>query len=128
MDWTSQTVRVTAILLAASTGLIAAGVAGLGGSLALAAVFACLGGLFFVGRGVLGRAPRTLGHDFGEYGTTLWLGPLAAAVVVVVALGATPAELQALGGLVGLGGMLNYFLQPLYRLVHALVGRLGFAD
>jgi hypothetical protein len=115
-------------LLTASTVLLAAGIADLGGSPALAALFVCLAGVFFVGRDTLSRAPRTLGHDLGYYGTTLWLGPLVAAVVVAVALDATPPELQALGGLVGLGGMLNYFLQPLYRLVDALLGRVGFAD
>lgn len=128
MDWTSQAVRATVILLTASTALIAAGITGRGSSLVLAALFLCLAGLCFAGRKALGRAPRALGHDFGYYGTALWIGPLVAAAVVVVALDATPAELQALGGLVGLGGMLNYFLQPLYRLVHSLFCRAGLAD
>ena len=31
------------------------------------------------------------------------------------------AELQALGGVVGLAGMVNYFLRPVYRAGYAVV-------
>jgi hypothetical protein len=56
-----------------------------------------------------------MGNDLGGYGTVLWLGPVVAIVVCLLAFGATPSELQSLGGLVGLAGMVNYFLRPVYR-------------
>lgn len=127
MDWKAETFRVTVVLVVASVVLIGAGLAGLNGSLALVVAFVGLAGILGAGRAQLGRAPRAFGHDFGYYGETLWLGPLVAAVAVVVAPDATPAELQALGGLVGLAGMANYFLRPLYRFGYSMLRRVGLA-
>jgi hypothetical protein len=39
----------------------------------------------------------------------------------VVEPSATPAEVQALGGLLGLVGMANYFLRPLYLFAYDLL-------
>ncbi len=127
MDWKAETFRVTVVLLTASVALIAAGVAGFGGSVGLVVMLVGFAVLLFALKDELARAPDALRHDLGAYGAVLWVGPLLAAVVVALMLDATPAELQALGGLVGLVGMVNYFLRPLYRLGHALLKTVGIA-
>ena len=53
--------------------------------------------------------------------------PAVATAVSLAFLGASPAELRALGGLVGLVGMTNYFLRPVYRAASAFVRRLSHA-
>lgn len=115
--------RATAVLLAAGLCLVAAGTAGLTGSLALALALGAVGGaLRLVGEAVDdssgGLVVRTVATD-------LWIGPVLAAAVVVFWLDATPGEVQALGGLVGLLGMLNYFLRPFYHLIYGLVQRVA---
>jgi hypothetical protein len=124
MSWREETFRVTVVLLAASLALLVPGTAGIDGSLSLGVVF--LGGalVLFAGREQLAAAPQALGHDLGSYGRVLWAGPVVATVVVVFSADATAAELQALGGLVGLAGMANYFLRPLYRALGSLADRL----
>lgn len=49
----------------------------------------------------------------------LWLGPLlgAAVVAVGVTMDASPGELQSLGGIVGLVGVFNLLLRPVYHLL-----------
>lgn len=125
MHWYEETFRATVVLLAASLTLIGPGIAGLGGSLGLAVAQVALAAVLFVGRDRLGTGPSALGHDLGYYGEVLWLGPLVGAAVTVLGLTATPAELQALGGLVGLAGMANYFLRPVYRLASGTLGRIA---
>ena len=44
-----------------------------------------------------------------------------AALPVVLEPTASAEELQALGGIVGLVGMVNYFLRPVYLLLYSLV-------
>lgn len=127
MNWKVETFRVTVVLLVASVALLGAGIAGVGSSLLLAVAFVGVAGILFAVRDAFGEAPVALGHDFGYYGETLWVGPLVATVVVLIALDATPAELQSLGGLVGLGGMFNYFLRPVYRLGYSVLRRVGAA-
>lgn len=114
-----QTQRLTVVLLAASLALIGPGVAGLGASIPLAAVLATAGGLLFLARYEVADAGRPLGVAVGRYLRDLWVGPLVAAAVALAMLGSSPGEVQALGGLCGLVGMLNYFLRPVYA---ALVG------
>jgi hypothetical protein len=125
MDWKGETFRATVVLLAASAVLIGPGVAGIGSSFVLAGTLVALAALLFAGSGALGAAPRAVGHEVGDYGAVLWVAPLVAAAVVLLALDATPGELQALGGLVGLAGMANYFLRPLYRLGYAALRTVG---
>lgn len=112
------------LLLVAAFALIGASLLGLGGSLALAGVFALTtAGLFAV------REPLAdLATDFYLVARTLedaWIGTAAATLTVLVALSASPGELQTLGGLIGLVGMLNYFLRPIYRLTYRLGRRLS---
>jgi large-conductance mechanosensitive channel len=117
--------RGTVVLLAAGLLLVAAGTAGVTGSLALVAALVLVGvGLFLVSERVDTVAaadataldPRVIAAD-------VWLGPFLAAAVAGFYLGATAGEVQALGGLVGLVGMLNYFLRPFYHLLHGLARR-----
>jgi hypothetical protein len=116
MDWTAETVRATAVLVAASALLVGLGMGGVGGSAALAAVLLGAGAGLFAARDRLAELPVVVGHDLGFYGEAAWLAPVAAAGATLLAVGATAAELQAIGGLVGLAGMVNYFLRPVYHL------------
>lgn len=117
-------VRLTLALLAGAAVLVALGTAGVGGSPALVAGLAALTVLANVaGRALLDSAWRRV--DPHAYAADLWVGGLVAAVAVAMFPDATPGEVQALGGLVGLAGMGNYFLRPVYRLVHALGRRVS---
>lgn len=102
------------ILIVAGFVLIGAGVAGLrGGTPVFVGLVAATGAAYLLRTGVpdLGVVA---GHDLGLYVRDGWIALAIATVVVVFTYGATPGELQTLGGLLGLGGMLNYFLRPLY--------------
>ncbi len=123
MDLRAETFRVTVVLVAASLALLVPSLVGIGGSLALSAVLMVSGGLLYVATTDLGEGPEVLGHDLGRYAAVLWLGALVAALVGLAFRDATPGELQALGGVVGLLGMANYFLRPVYRLGYGLVVR-----
>mgnify|MGYP006291260009 CR=1 FL=1 len=116
MDWYEETFRLTVVLVVGSAALVLSGRAGVGGSLPFAAGLVALAGLLFAATDQVGDGPRVLGHDLGRYAAVLWLGALAAAATVLLALDATPGEIQAVGGLMGLAGMLNYFLRPVYRI------------
>ncbi|MEF8839116.1 MAG: hypothetical protein V5A18_06380 [Haloarculaceae archaeon] len=109
-----ETLRVTVVLLVASATLVAAGTVGLRADAGLLLVLAglALGG--FLGRTAMAEVHPRLGIPLGRYMAVVWLGPVVAAVIVLVAVGAMPAEVQALGGLVGLVAMANYFLRPVY--------------
>lgn len=115
--------RATIVLLAGGLSLVAAGTAGIDGSIAL--VFA-LGMVSVGGRLVASVVADTESEfDVRRVVTDLWIGPALAVVVVVVYFGASPGEVQALGGIIGLLGMLNYFLRPFYHLVYGLGQRLA---
>lgn len=60
---------------------------------------------------------------YGTYLSGLWLGPAIATVVALAAvlMGASAGEFQTLGGLVGLVGVGNLLLRPVYRIVHYVV-------
>jgi len=121
--WEERSLRATAVLLVTSFVLIGPSFAGIGGSLLLAAGFGGLALVLGFFREQLTGLPVIVGHDFGPYGKDLWLGVLLGAIVVGLRPGATPGELQAIGGLAGLVGMVNYFLRPVYLLSYALVRR-----
>ncbi|WP_336001003.1 hypothetical protein [Halorientalis halophila] len=107
--------RISAVCLLAAALLIPLGFLGVGASPILPVVFLALGaGLY-----VLWQRSEA----YSLYLSGLWLGPVIAAVVSVVAIvrGSSPGELQALGGLVGLVGVFNLILRPFYRLLHYIV-------
>lgn len=115
-----RTQRLTVVLLAASLALVGPGLAGLGASLLLSLALGVAAGVLLAARDRLAALGRWHGLDVGTYLRDLWAGPLVGAAVVLAAPGATPAEVQALGGLCGLFGMLNYFLRPIYATLFGL--------
>jgi hypothetical protein len=117
-------VRLTLALLAGGTVLVALGTAGVGGSVLLVLALAALTALASVaGAELLDTAWARV--DSHGYVADLWVGFLVAGVAVLLVLDATPGEVQALGGLVGLVGMVNYFLRPVYRLLFGLGRRIA---
>jgi hypothetical protein len=125
VQWQTQTLRASAILVATSAALGVPGTLGVGASPFLVVAYLVAGAGLYVTRDELADASTRAGHDLGYYGAVLWLVPLVAAGVTLLTLDATAAELQALGGLVGLVGMANYFLRPVYYAVAALVEYVG---
>ena len=118
----SPEIRLTLVLLAGAVPLVAAGTAGVAASPWLVLGLVALAGLLRVVGDRLATTAWTR-VDTARYAVDLWLGPAAAAVVVVAFLDASPDEVQALGGLVGLVGMVNYFLRPVYHLLYTLYAR-----
>jgi hypothetical protein len=116
--------RATAILLTAGLSLVAVGTAGVAASLPLVLASVVLAGVTRVVTDAV-EVPATDGVTVRTVATDLWIGPALAAVVLVLWLDATPGEVQALGGMVGLVGMLNYFLRPFYHLIYELGQRLA---
>ncbi|MDS0282826.1 hypothetical protein [Haloarcula onubensis] len=114
------TMQVTVLCLVAAGSLLALGVAGVPASPALVVVLLALSaGLYFTRPDA--DAGHVLGIDVGSLLSALWLAPALAALAVLVEPSASAEELQALGGLVGLAGMANYFLRPVYLLAYSLV-------
>lgn len=113
-DWRVLTLRGTVGFVVASGFLIGAGLLGLEGTVPLAVFFTVVSAIFAALGSQLARLPHLAGYDLGLYGRDLWFGPGVAAVVTIGYLGSSPGELTALGGLVGLLGMVNYFLRPVY--------------
>ncbi len=115
-----RTQRLTVVLLAASLVLGLPGVVGVGPSLGLAVILAVLAGVLLSVRNRLVSSGRTAGIDLGRYAQDLWVGPAIGVAIVLLLPGATPGELQAVGGVCGLLGMANYFLRPVYASAIAL--------
>ena len=120
MDISEMTLRLTVVLLLTSVFVIVPGLAGISGSLLLVVAALLLAGGLYAVRDRLEAAPQVATHDLGYYGDALWMSGVVAAAVFVLGLSATPGELRALGGIVGLVGMANYFLRPVYRLLVVL--------
>jgi len=123
---TDAVFRLTVVLVTAGFCLVGAGLAGVSGSLALVV------GLFGAGAAFYGLAPAAEDTvvdrlDSAAVVPVLWGGPVVAGVVALVFLGASPGEVQALGGILGLLGMTNYFLRPVYHLLYGLASRVANA-
>lgn len=114
-----RSTQLTAVLLVASVVLIVPGLAGLGASLPLALLLLAAAIALLLARESLASVGRIGWIPFGALGRVAWIGPAVAGVLLLVAGGASPGELQAYGGLCGLFGMLNYFLRPVYGIVYA---------
>jgi len=118
-----RALRVTVVLIAASVLLIPPGMLDIGGSWVMVGVLVLLAGGLFAVRDVFSRAPTVLDIEVGEYLPDIWLAPVVASGALVVAgPSVSPGELQALGGLAGLVGVVNYLLRPVYVFVYG-VGR-----
>jgi hypothetical protein len=115
---------VTATLLVAGLALIAPSLVGLAASLPLGLLLTGVAGGLYAFRDDLASVGVVAGVHLGTYLAVLWTGPLVAALVVLLSLDATAGELQALGGLAGLFGMVNYFLRPVYAAIVAVGRRL----
>jgi len=127
--WRERTITLTFVLLTGSLTLILPGLLGVGASGPLLGVVLAAGAVLAALRPRLATLPTVLKHDIGVYARELWLGPVVAVAVVAVAdTGASAGELQTLGGLLGLVGMLNYFLRPIYFLLYDLLRRVVPAD
>ncbi|AQL42556.1 hypothetical protein BV210_07465 [Halorientalis sp. IM1011] len=107
--------RISVVFLLAAVLLIPVGYAGIGASPILPVGFAVLAAGLYVA--------WQRSDEYGAYLSGLWLGPVLAAVVAIAGflIGATPGELQALGGIVGIVGVFNLILRPVYRAVHYVV-------
>lgn len=123
--WRTRSRRATVVLVIGSGLLIGPALAGVGATLPLAGVLGVLTVVLWASRESLGRLPTVVGYDFGEHARDSWIGSLLGVAVVVGTLGVPPVELQAFGGIVGLIGIVNYFLRPLYLFVAEYIGRLG---
>ncbi|WP_181685119.1 hypothetical protein [Halorhabdus salina] len=105
--------------------LVGFGLAGISGLLPLS--------IALIGIGLVGTALRHHlyglldNRAFAAYLTSLPAGPLVAGLVLLVFSGASPGELQTLGGVVGLLALLNHLLRPIYGLVSLVVTRLSHA-
>ncbi|WP_225332721.1 hypothetical protein [Halomicrobium urmianum] len=115
------TAALTVQLLVASALLVGASLVGTGADLPVVVAFAAASVALFAVRDRLPDVGVVVGHDIDRYLADLWTGAAAAAVTALVLLGATPGELQAAGGLVGLAAMANHFLRPFYALAADLV-------
>jgi len=116
---------LTSIALVAAAALLVPAFAGVAPSIALAAVALGVTVLGFVAREQL----RTLApiQGLGLHFETVWVGVAVATVVVVAFLDATAAELQTLGAVVGLIGLFNYLLRPIYFTLGGLLSRIARA-
>ncbi|MBX0286906.1 hypothetical protein EGH22_11250 [Halomicroarcula sp. F28] len=113
------TMQVTALCLVAAGILLALGTAGVPASLPLLGLLLALSaGLYYTRPDA--SVGQVVGIDVDGILSTLWLAPALSAFTIVFEPTASAAELQALGGLVGLAGMLNYFLRPVYLLAYSL--------
>ncbi|QSG15936.1 hypothetical protein [Halapricum desulfuricans] len=116
---------LTSIALVAAAALLAPAFAGVAPSAALAAVALGVTVLAFVVREeVRALAPAPW---LGLYFEAVWAGVAVATLVLVAFLDATAAELQTLGAVVGLIGLFNYLLRPVYFTLGSLLSRIARA-
>lgn len=119
------TLHATVYLLVAGGVLIAASAVGLGGSAALVALLLAATVVFFAVREFVPLPPNAFGRGIRSAFEDVWIATALAATATAVTLDATPGELQALGGLLGLIAMVNYFLRPIYYGCYVVVSSLG---
>ena len=105
--------RISVVFILAAAILIPMPYIGMGASLPL---------LLFLAAAAWGlyEAWQRSEGDTRKYLSGLWLGPVIALLFSIYGLmmGASPGELQALGGIAGIMGVVNLLLRPVYRLLH----------
>ncbi|MFW5978234.1 MAG: hypothetical protein ACOCP2_03265 [Halohasta sp.] len=115
--------QATSVGFAGALLLIVLGATGRSASLVLALALLALGviGVTFHRhlQGVLDNPA------FDAYLTALPAAPMSAGGVMVLYTGASPGELQTLGGVLGLLAVSNHLLRPIYGLVAQLLTRLA---
>ena len=117
--------QLTSVALVTSTILVGLGFAGFAPSLPFVGSALVLTGLAFAVRDrMVAAAPN---EPAAVHAETLWIGPALAAAVLVLFGDLTPGELQTVGALVGLFGMVHYLLRPVYALVAVMMARLSRA-
>lgn len=114
--------QLAALLLLGGLVLIGASLLGLGATPVLFGALMAVTVALYLARGAIPRVEPVADWALADLGGDLWLASLVAAAAVVVVFGATPGEVQSMGGLVGLAGVLAYVLRPFVR----LLGRLWF--
>lgn len=119
VHWLRATLELTYVGLVAAAVLIVTGRLGVGAGPLVVLGFAVLAGLAFLGRSILAGVRPRFGVPLGRYLAVTWAGPVVAILVTLLGFDASPGELEAIGGLVGLLAMLNYFLRPVYYAVLA---------
>lgn len=117
--WLRNTMVLTYVGLVAALLLIVTGRLGFGASPLVVLVFAGIAAITWLARFDLRRVRSRLGVQLGRYLAVTWAGPLLAIAITLVGFDAGPGELEALGGLIGLVAMVNYFLRPVYYAVAA---------
>jgi len=121
----SGTIQITALFLVASGLLLALGLAGISSSLPVVVFLLLLAAGLVLTRPGEGEVGRVRNVDLDALLRSLWAAPALAALPLLLELGATPEEVVALGGLLGLVGMANYFLRPIYLLVYGVATSLS---
>ena len=116
-----RVMEATAMALVASGLLIGASLLGVGGGATLVGALALLAAVLAAVRDRLPQPGRRFGQHLDLYLRDLWAGPALAAVATALVFGATPAEVQTVGGLLGFLGMVNYFLRPVYHMAYSFV-------
>lgn len=115
--------QFTSVALLTSVILVGLGVAGFTPSLVFAAGAAGLAGVALAARErLVALAPH---EALAVHAESLWIGPALAAGVLVIYGDLTAGELQTVGALIGLAGMANYLLRPVYAVLGALFARVA---
>jgi hypothetical protein len=109
-------------LFVAGSILIGLGAAGIGASLLVLLALLAVAVVLARGRDQLPGFGHRRGLDTDRLVRDSWIAVILAATTAGIALGASPDELMALGGILGLVGVGNYFLRPVYVLVGSLLG------
>ncbi|WEL16278.1 MULTISPECIES: hypothetical protein [unclassified Halorhabdus] len=113
--------QLTGVAFLAGVLLIGLGVAGQSGSMAVGF------GLLAVGALALSFHHHFTGlfaHPAADaYLASVPAAPVVAGAVVLWFAGASPGELQTLGGLLGLLSLVNHLLRPVYGLGYRLIAR-----
>jgi hypothetical protein len=108
--------RISGVFILAAALLIPLGFVGVGASIVVVgAMVALSAGLYVAWQN---------SEEYSMYLSGLWLGPVIAAIVTLVGIviGASPGELQALGGVTGLIGVINLLMRPIYRFAYWFLG------
>jgi len=124
----SGTVQLTALFLVASGLLLALGLAGVSSSLPVVVFLLLLAAGLVLTRPGEGEVGRVRNVDLDALLRYLWAAPALAALPLLLELGSTPDEVVALGGILGLVGMANYFFRPIYLLVYGIVRSISDAS